>query len=86
MDIEREILNIKQRNQKVEVDKAWEISLTRRLFIAAVTYGIAAVWLLMIKDSLPYLKALVPVAGYALSTLSLPFLKKWWVKKNINAK
>lgn len=82
MDLEKEILSIKDRNQKVEVDKAWEISFTRRLFIAAVTYVIAAVWLLMINDSLPLLKALIPVAGYALSTLSLPFLKSWWIKKH----
>ena len=82
MNIEQEIQEIKNRNQKVEVDKAWEVSLTRRLFIASVTYAVAVVWLLMINDTMPWLKAFVPVAGYALSTLSLPFLKAWWTKQN----
>ena len=80
MNIEEEILQIKQRNQKVEQDKAWERSWTRRIFISAVTYLTASVWLVMINDTMPLLKALVPVAGYVLSTLSLPPLKRWWQK------
>jgi hypothetical protein len=82
MDIEAEIHGIKSRNQKVEIDKAWEVSWTRRLFIGIVTYVVAGLWLVMINDTNPWLKALVPSGGYILSTLSLPFVKKWWVKNN----
>ena len=57
-NIEREIELIKERNLRVEADKAWEVSWTRQLFIAVV-----------------------PAVGYLLSTLSLPFIKKWWIKK-----
>lgn len=81
MDIEQEIDQIKERNMRVELDKAWERSWTRRLFIAAVTYVIASIWLVLIHDTNPFLKALVPTAGYLLSTLSLPFIKTWWSKK-----
>ncbi|MFA6536302.1 MAG: hypothetical protein WCT25_02620 [Candidatus Paceibacterota bacterium] len=63
MDIGKEIEDIKIRNQRVEMDKAWEVSWTRRLFIAGSTYVIAGIWLLMIEDSLPWLKALVPAGG-----------------------
>lgn len=80
MDAEQEILFIKERNKKVESDKAWERSWVRRLFIAAVTYLTAAVWLIVINDTVPFLKALVPVVGYILSTLSLPPIKKFWIK------
>jgi hypothetical protein len=82
MDLEQEIQNIKLRNQKVEVDKAWERSYVRRLFIAAMTYAIALVWLMMIHDTMPWLKAFVPAVGYILSTLSLPFVKNWWAKNS----
>lgn len=82
MDTEREIFDIKERNKKVEADKAWETSWVRRIFIAGVTYFTAAVWLVLIHDSIPWLKALVPVAGYILSTLSLPPLKSFWMKNN----
>lgn len=78
MNIEKEIEAIKERNQRVEIDKAWEVSWTRRLFIAAVTYIIASVWLVLIHDTDPFLKALIPTVGYILSTLSLPIIKKWW--------
>lgn len=81
-DLEKEIGIIKERNSRVEADKAWEVSWARRLFIAISTYVIAGVWLMVIKDSFPWLKAFVPSAGYLLSTLSLPFIKEWWVKNH----
>ena len=81
MDIEREIGIIQERNARVEADKAWETSLTRRVFIAVVTYLIAASWLAIIGESMIWLKAVVPTGGYLLSTLSLPFVRKWWVGK-----
>ena len=81
MNIEQEIIKIKERNQKVENEKAWEVSWFRRIFIAAITYVIAGVWLVLISDSFPWLKAFVPTAGYILSTLSLPIVKKWWLKQ-----
>ena len=33
MKIENEIKKIKERNKRVELDKAWETSYTRRIFI-----------------------------------------------------
>jgi len=80
-ELENRIKNIEQRNSRVEADKAWEVSIVRKLFIAVSTYVIAAIWLIVIKDVNPLLKALVPTAGYLLSTLSLPFIKKWWIDK-----
>ncbi len=79
MNLEKEIESIKERNRKVEQDKAWEVSWTRRLFITIVTYIIAAVWLVMIHDTYPWLKAFVPSVGYLLSTLSIPVIKRWWI-------
>ncbi len=69
---------IKERNRRVEADKAWEVSWTRRLFIGAATYVTAGIWLVLINDTYPWLKAFVSAGGYVLSTLSLPFIKRWW--------
>ena len=80
-EIQKEFEAIKERNRRVETDKAWEVSWTRRLFIAVVTYVTAGVWLVTISDTNPWLKAIVPVAGYVLSTLSLSSLKKWWIRR-----
>jgi hypothetical protein len=82
-NLEKEIELIKQRNLKVEADKAWEISFARRLFIAVSTYIIAGVWLIfVVHDTFPLLKAFVPALGYLLSTLSLTFIKKRWIEGN----
>ena len=73
--IEKEFLNIKQRNQRVEANKSWEMSKIRRGFIAGATYIIAGTWLSVIYDSNMWLKAIIATAGYLLSTLSLPLVK-----------
>jgi hypothetical protein len=80
-NLEKEVELLKARNLKVEGDKAWEVSWTRSLAIALSTYIIASFWLVIIHDTLPWLKALVPPTGFVLSTLSLPFIKKWWLNK-----
>jgi len=79
INTQEKIESIKDRNKRVELDKAWETSFVRRGFIACVTYGIAVwfMWSIGVEDA--YLNALVPMGGYILSTLSLPFLKQRWI-------
>lgn len=69
-----------QRNKKVESDKAWEVSFCRRFFIVCITYIVASILLFFLGSRDFYLGAFVPVFGYILSTQSLPFVKKWWLK------
>jgi hypothetical protein len=77
---EEAILEIRERNARVENDKAWETSWTRRLYIAAITFACALAWLMAIGEASPWLKACIPVMGYLLSTLSLPVLKRRWLR------
>jgi len=81
MDIKKEINLIKQRNKKVEADKAWETSTTRKLVIAAITYFIVVLFLYLINARYPWLNAFVPTIGFYLSTLVLPPIKKSWIKR-----
>ena len=37
-NLEKEIENIKERNKKVELDKSWETSWTRKICIMILTY------------------------------------------------
>lgn len=80
-DLQQQIDEIKQRNSRVESDKAWETSWVRRGFIAAVTYVFAVLWLEIIQNDRSWLNALVPTVGYILSTISLASLKQWWINK-----
>lgn len=71
---------LKERNARVEADKAWETSWARRLFIAAVTYIIAAFYMGYVGLGNAFLGAFVPTGGYLLSTLSMPHIKNYWIK------
>lgn len=74
------IERLEERNKRVEADKAWETSWTRRLFLAALTYVFAVLVLQSIDTPNVHLAAVWPPVGYLLSTLSLPPLKRWWLK------
>lgn len=78
--ISKEIDSIKARNQRVELEKAWETSVFRRFSIAFLTYICAAIFLLYMGFPDPFISALVPVGGFLLSTLSLGALKEIWIK------
>ena len=81
-DLEKEIEQIKVRNKRVEKDKAWETSMTRKLAIAVLTYVIVLLYSYLIsKYSNVFLTSLVPVIGFTLSTLSLNLIRKMWENK-----
>lgn len=80
--IENEIKNIKARNARVELDKKWETSWTRRLCICVLTYIVVVIYCFMIEaGSNIFLSSLVPVIGFTLSTLSLGLVRKVWEDK-----
>jgi hypothetical protein len=78
--LNKEIEKIKERNKKVEIDKAWETSKTRRFLLAIFTYLTIGFYLQAIKIDQPWLNAIVPSIGFLLSTLTLPFFKEVWKK------
>ncbi len=77
--MKEEIEQITERNREVETNKAWETSKTRRALIAIMTYVVVAIFLWSINVSHPWLNAIVPTAGFILSTLTLSFVKKIWL-------
>ena len=75
--LQEEIEKIKLRNARVELDKTWETSWTRRLLICLLTYLVVVAYSLTInKISNIWLSSFVPVIGFTLSTLSLKFIRK----------
>ncbi|MBE5820317.1 MAG: hypothetical protein E7310_05860 [Clostridiales bacterium] len=80
-ELEKEILKIKERNKRVELDKAWETSWSRRICICILTYIVVIVYSNMIKTSSSiWFSSLVPVIGFTLSTLSLKVVRNIWEK------
>lgn len=79
--IEQEILLIKDRNKRVELDKAWETSWFRKIIICALTYVVMCLIMYSIGIKDFYINAIIPTVGFFLSTLSMGFFKKFWVAK-----
>jgi len=79
-DLEKRISDIEARNKRVELDKRWETSFTRRVSICILTYIIVLLFSYFINNSNNiFLSSLVPVIGFTLSTLSVGLIRKIWV-------
>lgn len=79
-NLQKEIQKINERNQRVEADKAWETSLSRKLIIAILTYIVVVLFFFFAQLPNPFVNAIVPTMGFLLSTLSLPLFKTLWLK------
>ena len=81
MDLEKEIIEIKERNKRVELDKKWETCWVRKICIMILTYVIVVTYSYIVRnyDNI-FLSSLVPVIGFTLSTLSLKIIRKIWQK------
>jgi len=82
--LEKDIEKIKERNKRVETDKAWETSFLRRVLLLMFTYLAVGLYLQAIHLPNAWLNAIVPSVGFMLSTLTLPFFKKAWLKHAYN--
>lgn len=80
-DLENEMAKIKERNKRVELDKAWETSWTRKICICILTYIVVVIYSYLInKNNNIWLSSLVPVIGFTLSTVSLNLVRTVWEK------
>lgn len=80
MSLEERVAKIEARNKRVETDKAWETSWTRKGLIALFTYLAIALYLKFIVGIDPWINAIVPTVGFLLSTLTLSWFKELWRK------
>lgn len=80
-DIEQRLAAIEARNKRVEDDKAWETSWIRRVSIMVLTYFVVVSYLHFVVKIEPWINALVPVIGFALSTLTISLLKSAWLSR-----
>lgn len=79
--LEERVQKIEERNESVELDKAWETSWARRVLIAGFTYIAIGIFLMVIRVDRPWLAAIVPAIGFTLSTLTMPYFKRAWLKR-----
>jgi len=78
--LKKEIYILRERNKRVETDKKWETSYTRRILLTIFTYLAIGIYLRAINIQKHWLNAIVPAVAFMLSTLTLPYFKNLWMK------
>lgn len=79
--IQRDIDSIKERNRRVEADKAWETSGARKIIVTLLTYFVVVLFFYFAGLPKPFANSIVPSVAFLLSTLTLDFFKKVWLKQ-----
>lgn len=80
-ELQFEIETIKERNQRVEADKAWETSWSRKAVILLLTYIVIVIFFIFAGLPKPFVNAIIPAVSFAVSTLTIPFFKRLWLSK-----
>ncbi len=80
LSLKKEIERLKERNKRVETDKAWETSLTRKIIVAILTYLVIVIFFYFAELPNPFVNSIVPALAFILSTSALPFFKRLWLK------
>ena len=83
-NLSKDIKLIKQRNKRVEADKAWETCWTRKILIFVLTYIVIVIFFFVAELPKPFVNSIVPAVAFILSTLTLSLFKKTWLKKYKN--
>ena len=79
-DLSKRLQAIEDRNKRVEREKAWETSWARKLSIMVLTYIIVVLFFISAGLGNPFVNAIVPTMGFFLSTLSMAWLKRFWMR------
>ena len=80
MNLRLEIKKINERNKRVELNKAWETIFTRKLLIFVLTYLVIVVFFIFAGLEKAFINSIVPAVAFVLSTLTIPFFKKKWLR------
>lgn len=79
--LEKEIESLKARNIRVEAEKKWETCWQRKIGIIVTTYFVMILVFWSLGNPELLKNAIVPTLGYTLSTLSMGWMKRLFLKK-----
>jgi len=74
---------IEARNERVQLDKAWETSWARRILLTLFTYLVLGLYMWAIEISRPWLNSMVPALGFMISTFTIPWVKQRWIERRL---
>lgn len=77
-ELEKDVKEIKERNKRVEVDKLWETSFTRKILLVILTYIVIVLFFFVAGLPKPFMNSIIPAMAFVLSTLTLPIFRQLW--------
>jgi len=80
--LKKEIEQLQKRNNRVELDKKWETSWTRKIFLAVLSYVATYIFLRIIHAENAGHGAMIPAGAYLLQQMTLKPLRKIWEKSH----
>lgn len=83
LTIEERLAVIESRNERVQLDKAWETSWARRMLLTLFTYLVLGLYMWAIEISRPWLNSIVPAVGFMISTFTIPWVKQRWIERRV---
>ncbi len=81
--LQHDIDALKERNVRVEAEKAWETSSLRIGTIVLLTYIVAVLLMISLQTPQPFFAAFMPTVGFFLSTQTLPVLQRWYLRRRV---
>lgn len=75
MSIDLELELIKEKNRRIEANKAWETSTTRAFMVVFITYFVMILVMHALKVENLFVSAIIPTLCFLLSTLSVGSIK-----------
>ena len=75
------IVEIQESHRRVEAEKAWEVSWTRRFFIGFFTYIVTVLFFSLIGVPRPILSGFALFCGFVISSGLLSFIKRGFIKR-----
>ncbi len=79
--LEKRLEELEARNQRVEIEKSWEVSWTRRILLSILTYLIIVLFMWFFELPDPFMNAIIPALALLLSGPSLTIAKRLWIKQ-----
>jgi len=75
------LVEIQESHRRIEAEKAWEVSWTRRFFTGFLAYIVAVLFFSLIGVPRPIWSALALFVGFVVSSLILSFIKRGFIKR-----
>ena len=76
-----DIKKIKERNKRVELDKAWGTNWTRRIIITLLTYIVIVIFFYFAQLPRPFINSIVPSLAFLISGFTLSIFKNLWMER-----